>query len=255
MKRRVIVLLGPPGSGKGTQASLLAGRLRIPAISTGNILRRECETGTPLGNTVGALLAAGELVPDDLVNQVVAGALAHPDARRGFLLDGYPRTVPQAVYLDRLLDSLGMPRPTVVQIEVPTPVLVKRLTGRLQCPACGRSYRIHTEPTDRRRCEDDGAALVRRSDDSEIAIRERLRLYAETSAPLIGYYGGSNLYHIDGTGAPDTVLAALESALGIREPAADRAPTVRANDQPPRAPVPVSSAGTLLEQRTGGDSH
>jgi len=253
MKRHVIVLFGPPGCGKGTQASLLAGRLRIPAISTGNILRRECDAGTPLGKAVGAVLAAGELVPDDLVNQVAAGALSHPDARYGFLLDGYPRTVPQASYLDRLLDGLKMPRPTVLQIEVPLPVLVRRLTGRLQCPACGRSYPSPPEAADSRVCEGDGVPLVRRSDDSETAIRERLRLYGQTSAPLIAYYRGPKFHRIDGSGAPDTVLASLESALGTRTPAGDCAQVIHADERRPGVPVPAARAGAVLEERTGGD--
>ena len=242
MRRRAIVLIGPPGSGKGTQASLLASKLRIPAISTGNILRRECEAGTRLGNAVKALLAGGELVPDDLVNQVASRWISHPDAQRGFLLDGYPRTVPQAVHLDRLLEELGMPGPAVLEIDVPVPMLMKRLTGRLQCPACGRSYKERLgAPAHRGLCDDDGAPLVRRSDDSEPTIRERLRLYAESSAPVIEYYRGADLHRIDGTGGPGAVLEALESALG------------NAHEPPPHPAFPVSAPRTLMEPRTGGD--
>src|SRR5215475_11050972 len=168
MSPRVIILIGPPGSGKGTQAPRLAGKLQIPVIATGNILRHECESGTPLGKAVNALLLSGELVPDTLVNEVVARRISLADAQNGFLLDGYPRSVPQASFFDRHLEEIGMPKPAVLHIDVPRAMLMRRIAGRLQCPACGRSY--PGAGSGHEVCADDRATLVRRADDSETVI-------------------------------------------------------------------------------------
>ena len=216
MGQTIIVLLGPPGCGKGTQAGALSDLLDIPVISTGSILRAESESGTPLGNSVKAMLARGELVSDEVMNQVVAGWIAHPHCEKGFLLDGYPRTVPQARFLDDTLASLDMPRPTVIQIDVPAPVLVDRITGRRQCPSCGKIYHLRNSPPSRRGlCDRDGMALMRRADDTEAVIQERLRRYHDATSPLIDYYRDTDFHCVDGSDNPAMVLEAIEAALGL----------------------------------------
>jgi adenylate kinase len=216
MGQNIIVLMGPPGCGKGTQAAVLSDLLHIPVISTGAILRAECESDTPLGKAVKATLARGELVSDDVMNQVVASWIAHPHCKNGFLLDGYPRTVPQAMFLDDTLDGLDMPRPTVIQIDVPGRVLVDRITGRRQCPSCGKIYHLlHHPPAHNGSCDRDGRALMRRSDDTEAVIQERLRRYEEATAPLIEYYREMDFHIVNGSDNPAMVLEAIEAALGL----------------------------------------
>jgi adenylate kinase len=216
MGENVIVLIGPPGCGKGTQAGVLSELLNIPTISTGAVLRAECESGTPLGSAVKATLARGELVSDDVMNQLVASWIAHPDCERGFLLDGYPRTVPQAMFLDDTLETLGMPRPTVIQIDVPAQVLVERIMGRRQCPSCGKIYHVrHNPPVHDGLCNRDGLALMRRADDTEAVIQARLRHYEEATAPLIEYYREMDFHTVDGSDNPAMVLEAIEAALGL----------------------------------------
>jgi len=216
MVQNIIVLIGPPGCGKGTQAAVLSELLNIPVISTGAILRTECESGTPLGNAVKATLARGELVSDDVMNQVVASWVAHPHCQNGFLLDGYPRTVPQAIFLDDTLDQLDMPRPTVIQIDVPAQVLVERITGRRQCPSCGKIYHLrHSPPAHDGVCDRDGLTLMRRTDDTEAVIHERIRRYDEATAPLIEYYRNMDFHSVDGSDNPAMVLEAIEGALGL----------------------------------------
>jgi len=179
-------------------------------------LRSECESGTPLGNAVKATLARGELVSDEVMNQLVANWIAHPHCANGFLLDGYPRTVPQAMFLDDTLDALGMTRPTVIQIDVPGEVLVERVTGRRQCPSCAKIYHLrHNPPVRDGICDQDGMALMRRADDTEAVIQERLRRYEEATAPLIEYYREMDFHSVDGSDNPAMVLEAIESALGL----------------------------------------
>ena len=212
----IVILIGPPGSGKGTQASVLSEMLNIPVISTGAILRAECESGTKLGNAVKATLARGELVSDEVMNQVVASWIANPQCEKGFLLDGYPRTVPQAMFLDDTLEKLGMSPPTVIRIDVPAQVLVDRVTGRRQCPSCAKIYHLrHSPPARDGVCDRDGMALMRRADDTEAVIQERIKRYEEATAPLIDYYRDMDFHSVDGSDNPAMVLEAIEAALGL----------------------------------------
>ena len=216
MNQTIVILIGPPGCGKGTQTAVLSEVLNIPVISTGSILRAECESDTALGKAVKATLARGELVSDDVMNQMVASWIAHPDCEKGFLLDGYPRTLPQAMFLDHTLDNLGMCRPAVIRIDVASKVLVDRVTGRRQCPSCGKIYHLrHSPPARDGLCDRDGMALVRRADDTKAVIQERIKRYEEATAPLIDYYREMDFHSVDGSDNPAMVLEAIEAALGL----------------------------------------
>jgi adenylate kinase len=206
----VILLFGPPGCGKGTQATILAGRLGIPAISTGEMFRAECKAGTELGKLASSILASGGLVGDDIVNQMVANRIAKPDCREGFLLDGYPRTVQQAEYLSIQLRKRGLPDPVVIHLHVPDDALVGRLTARRQCPQCKRIYNLLSQPPRSEGvCDDDGAALLTRADDQESVIRQRLAAYASLTGPILDWYGPKVVHKVDGSAAPDEVSRAI----------------------------------------------
>ncbi len=214
----IILLFGPPGCGKGTQAALLADRFHIPAISTGEMFRAEVKAGTELGKTAAAIMAAGGLITDEITNAIVAGRIAQSDCVNGFMLDGYPRTVPQAQYFDELLRQRGLSAPIVVHIDVPDEALVSRLTARRQCPTCKRIYNLLSQPPRiSGRCDDDEADLITRSDDQEATIRQRLKAYNELTGPILKWYGPAVVRTVDGTRAPEEVTRAIESA--ILEPA------------------------------------
>lgn len=199
-RRNVIVLLGPPGCGKGTQAACLSPVLRIPSISTGELLRCECRSGSTLGKAVRSVLDSGRLVTDDLINQIVARRLSESDCRRGCILDGYPRTGVQARFLDTLLDDLKIPRPIVFQFEIECEDIVARLGRRRQCPKCGQiSSALDTGDSF---CASDGTKLTQRADDNPETIRERLRLYEQNAGELIQYYADKGLCLIRAMGEP-----------------------------------------------------
>jgi len=191
-----IVLLGPPGAGKGTQAKRITEGYRIPQVSTGDLLREHVKQGTPLGVQVRDLLAKGELVPDNLVCDIVAWRLREPDAQRGFILDGFPRTETQAVWLDSFLrfeffDSGIWPAwlPIVIRIQVDYNKLLLRVTGRRTCPTCGRIYNVHSQPPAVDEiCDLDGSKLFVRDDDHYEVIRERLDAYERQTKPVAEYY-------------------------------------------------------------------
>ena len=207
---QVILFLGPPGSGKGTQAARLSAALDIPAISTGDMLRRECQSGSSLGNAVRAILDSGRLVGDKLMNQVVANRLRHRDCESGCILDGYPRTLNQARFLSSLLADMGMPQPIVFDFDVSADEIIARLGKRRQCPTCARIYSVDGNPMHAPlRCEQDGSELVQRNDDQPGVIRERLRLHSEHSAQLIAYYRGSRYYRIPAGRSPEEITAEL----------------------------------------------
>jgi adenylate kinase len=224
MRRRrrgtaAVILLGLPGSGKGTQALKLAETLGVPTLSTGEMLRREVDAGTQLGRMVSGFLDRGVLVADDLVNEAVCARLRQPDCVRGFVLDGYPRTIAQAEFLDKCLRSLDFWPPRVLWLDIPSEDIAARLLNRLECSVCARTYRS-TEDGRARICEIDGAPLRHRADDNPDVIRERLRQYELNTAPLLGHYAASILHRIDATGTADEV------ANRLRELAENRSVTV-----------------------------
>lgn len=210
----ILLLFGPPGCGKGTQAGFLAERFHIPSISTGEVFRAECKAGTPLGRTVCETLKKGGLVSDEIVNQIVAGRIARPDCGDGFLLDGYPRTLAQAQRFDALLRERNLPAPIVVHLDVSESMLVERLTARRQCPKCLRIYNLLSQrPAVEGICDDDGTALVTREDDRESVIRQRLRAYRKLTGPILAWYGETRVHTVDGGAAPAHVAAAVERAV------------------------------------------
>ena len=192
-----IILMGPPGAGKGTQAKRIAERYAIPQISTGDLLRDHVSKVTPLGLQAKDIMARGDLVPDELLYGMVAERLREADCGRGFILDGFPRTAGQAGWLDEYLkqelfdkSKPGACLPIVIQIDVDYNELLSRLTGRRSCPACGRIYNVHLQPPRvDELCDVDGSRLVTRNDDREEVIRERLQAYEKLTRPVIDYYG------------------------------------------------------------------
>jgi adenylate kinase len=223
-----IVLLGAPGSGKGTQAHRLAERSGIPQISTGDLLRAAVARGTPLGLQAKAVMESGGLVDDALVLGMIRERLAEPDARAGFILDGFPRNLVQAAALDGLLAELKQPLDAVVQLEVDPAELVRRISGRRSCADCGRVFNVLTSPPPSGAaavCPKTGAPhrLIQRPDDNEATVAERLRVYEEKTRPLIAFYQSRGLLQvIDAEGALDAVTQRLAQALAA--PAAARTP-------------------------------
>jgi len=213
---RAFLLVGPPGCGKGTQAERLSKHFGIPAISTGEMIRSEVRAGTELGRIAAGVMMTGGLLSDELVNQIVRARLSRPDCRNGFLLDGYPRTIPQAEYLAGLLAELGMPQPLVLHIDVADTLLIARTCNRRFCPQCGAIYNLITHPPARPGlCDSCGAPLHQRDDDCEDTVRNRLAAYQRSTAPLIQHYAANGNYvRIDGSGSPEDVFQAILAALG-----------------------------------------
>ena len=184
-----IVLLGAPGSGKGTQAKLLVEKYKIPQFSTGDLLRAAVAAGTELGKKAKAAMDAGQLVADDVVLGMIQERLATPDAKGGFILDGFPRNIPQAQALDAMLARVGQPLQLALLVDVDIEVLMKRLTGRRTCGTCGAIYNVYYTPSRvPGKCDKCGGALQHRSDDNETTVRNRLKVYEEQTAPLVSYY-------------------------------------------------------------------
>jgi adenylate kinase len=212
----VLLLFGPPGSGKGTQSRLITNWLGIPPISTGDMLRTEIQAGTKLGEAVRCIMTSGGLVGDDLVNQMLAHRVAQPDCLNGFLLDGYPRTVYQAEYLDALIAERDLPTPIILHLDVPLDALLGRLTSRRQCPKCGTIYNLLHQPKKAGVCDNDGTVLITRKDDTEEVVRERLRTYEEQTRPVLAHYQDrKHFYQIRGDRSPQYIF---EVITGIIEP-------------------------------------
>jgi adenylate kinase len=210
-----VVLVGPPGAGKGTQAQFVAAELSVPKISTGDIFRANVSQGTPLGLKAKAYMDAGDLVPDEVTIEMVRDRLAEDDAAKGFLLDGFPRNVPQAQVLDGMLLELGTSLDVVLELVVDDDEVVRRLSGRRTCRNCNRVWHIDFDPSEVEGvCDRCGGELFQRDDDREETIRHRLEVYAEQTAPLVGYYADAGiLVGIDATGPVDDVTDRAIRAL------------------------------------------
>jgi len=210
-----LLLFGPPGSGKGTQADFLTQELGIPQISTGDILRDDVKRGTPLGLKAKEYMNRGELVPDGVMVDMIRERITRPDCKRGFLLDGFPRTVPQAQALDEMLAGLGQHIDRLLYLHVDLEELVQRLTGRWVCPSCARSYhKVNNPPLNDMRCNVDGTGLVHRDDDTEETARRRAEVFYQRTYPILEFYKQRGIsVEIDGQGAIADVRARVREAL------------------------------------------
>jgi adenylate kinase len=210
-----LVLLGPPGSGKGTQGERLQEDLRLPYYATGDILRVAVREGTELGRSAKEYMERGDLVPDEVIVGVIAERIDSPEARDGFILDGFPRTMPQAEALDAKLDELGRGVTAVLLIDVSDDEVVRRLGGRRTCEENGHVFHVEFNPPEREdACDIDGSPLIVRDDDKPEVIRKRLETYHAKTEPLVDYYDQrSVLRRIDGTGAPDDVTEEIRRTL------------------------------------------
>jgi adenylate kinase len=210
-----IILLGPPGAGKGTQAQFIKERLGIPQISTGDMLRSAVSSGSALGERVKAVMDSGALVSDEIIIDLVKDRIQHDDCANGFLFDGFPRTIPQA----EAMTSAGVEIDAVVEIQVPDEELVQRITGRRVHPGSGRIYHLVYNPPKVEGCDDEtGEALVQREDDTEETVRERLSVYKEQTEPLVEFYHamesqGLRYIAVDGQGEVASIQAAIAAAL------------------------------------------
>ena len=229
-----IVLLGAPGSGKGTQSQRLVERHGIPQISSGDLLRAAVANGTPLGLEAKSAMDRGLLVADNIVLGMIRERLAEPDAQRGFILDGFPRNIDQAMALDAMLGEVGKPLDAVVLMEVDNAELVRRISGRRTCADCGRVFNLFTAPSAQAQsepCPKTGAPhrLTQRPDDNEATVADRLKVYDEKTRPLIDFYAKRGLLRtIPATGDVDEITRRLEAALeGLLAPAVERAPPVK----------------------------
>lgn len=210
-----IVLLGAPGSGKGTQAKLLTDQYRVPQISTGDLLRAAVKSGTQLGLQAKAAMDAGRLVSDDLVLAMIRERLTQPDARNGFILDGFPRNLAQAQTLDAMLERMGQPLDLALLIDVDLDILMQRMTGRRTCESCGQTYNIYSSPSKLEdRCDKCGGNLRHRADDNEETIGNRLRVYEAQTSPLIEYYRTQGrLRAVQGVGEITHIFAAIRQVI------------------------------------------
>ena len=253
-----IVLLGAPGSGKGTQSKLLVEKYKIPQISTGDLLRAAVAAGTELGRRAKAAMDAGQLVTDDIVLGMIQDRLSRPDAKNGFILDGFPRNNPQAQALDSLLARIGQPLQLALLVDVNTEILIKRLTGRRTCVQCGQMYNVYFQASRvAGRCDKCGGELQQRSDDNEQTIRKRLDVYEHQTAPLITYYRSQNkLRTVPGEGDVEEIfkkvvgiiedhihpLSSLRPALAPTAPAKPKIPA--------KPPMPAGAGADRLSPKS-----
>jgi adenylate kinase len=211
-----ILLVGPPGVGKGTQAKAVMSTWHIPQISTGDLLRANVGSETALGLQAKQIMGRGELVPDDLVDAMVAERLKNPDCARGFILDGFPRTIGQAEWLDEHIQDWSHGLPVIaIQLKVDYTLLVRRVTGRRNCPTCGSIYNVYLQlPKDDMRCDLDGTPLIRRSDDTEEVFTDRLRSYTEQTEPVVAHYRAMNrVLDLNGDQPVDAVTAEILASI------------------------------------------
>ena len=214
-----LILIGAPGSGKGTQAKYLTEKYHIPQISTGDLLRAAVAAQTPLGRQAKTIMDAGQLVPNDLVIGMIRERIARPDADQGFVLDGFPRNIAQAIALDDILDKLGKPIDAVLQFDVDAEMLIQRMVGRLTCISCGALFNLFTQPPAiDDKCDECGGTLHHRSDDNEETIERRLQIFESLTQPLSDYYKHKGILHIvEAHGDVDEVTKRVKSALrGLR---------------------------------------
>lgn len=212
---KIIVLMGAPGAGKGTQARLLQERLNLPQVSTGDMFRALKEAQTALANEVRALMEAGQLVPDDLTIRVVRERTAREDCREGYILDGFPRTPAQAAMLEKLAAEQGK-KIQAIEIQVPQELLAKRMVGRRNCPVCGEIYNIYSKPPKNDTVCDvhPETQLNHRTDDNPDTVQARLTTYEEQTRPLLDYYKAANLLHVvDGTREPEAIYKDIEKIV------------------------------------------
>jgi len=243
-----IVLLGAPGSGKGTQAKLLVEQYKVPQVSTGDLLRAAVAADTPLGRMAKAAMDAGQLVTDEIVLGMIRERLSQADAKKGFILDGFPRNIPQAQALDGMLDQLHKPLQLALLVNVDVDVLLQRLTGRRTCESCGQMYNVYTSPSKLDdQCDKCGGNLRHRADDNEETISNRLRVYEAQTAPLIEYYRAQNrLRTVQGVGDIGDIYKAVNKVVAplLKEPATKPVakPAVVTNSV--AKPVAVKAAAT-----------
>ncbi len=211
-----LIMLGAPGAGKGTQAARIAEELKIPHISTGDIFRANIKNGTELGKKAKSYMDAGKLVPDELVCDLVADRIAKDDCKEGFILDGFPRTIPQAEALDKAVEALGTGIDFAVNIDVPDESIVRRMGGRRACVGCGATYHIkYNPPKTENICDVCGKELILRDDDKPETVQTRLNVYHEQTQPLIDYYTKKGIIAtVDGTQSMDDVFAGILKGIG-----------------------------------------
>ena len=214
-----LVILGPPGAGKGTQADFIIDKYKVPHISTGDIFRENIKNGTDLGKKAKSYMDKGLLVPDQVVIDIVKDRLTWDDTKKGFLLDGFPRTVAQAVALDAFLDSQNKKLDSVININVDTGILVERAVGRRVCKSCGATYHIKNKPSkEEGKCDKCGGPLFQRDDDTEDTVKTRIQVYFDQTSPLIDYYKAQNLLlDVDGKGDMKETFKSIEKSLDAKD--------------------------------------
>ena len=212
-----LLIAGSPGAGKGTHGRRLAADLGLPHVATGELLREQVALGTALGCEAAGYMDRGDYVPDDLMVEMLRERLAKPDAQKGFILDGFPRTQGQAGALDKLLADIGQTIDAVLVLEVPFEEMVRRLSGRRTCPTCHRSYHMDDDPPiEDERCDDDGTPLITRSDDERDTVRHRIKVYQERTAGLIDHYDTDSIVRrVNGEASVDEVSKRIDEALGL----------------------------------------
>lgn len=238
-----IVLLGAPGSGKGTQAQRLQSKYGVPQVSSGDLLRDAVARGTELGLKAKAVMEAGQLVPDDVVLGLIRDRLSRPDAANGFILDGFPRNIDQANSLNALLEDIDQPLDAVLLLDVRNATLMERLAGRRICPKCGTVYNVHSMPPGATGCSKDGAELYQRPDDKEEVIGKRLEVYERQTRPLVDHYSKLGLLRtVAGEGELENVFQRLESAALTRGASAGQVKVRKQKPAPKTASAPVAAA-------------